>query len=827
MARGAAGPAAAGRFLREVAAVPGDAVAAVRAARNAPGAALAAVLCMGLAIGACVTAYSTANAFTFHPLPQLGAPGRIVVLAENPQGTVAPQQGVSAALAGTLAREARTLEAIAVGRMGSANVAAAGELDRLPMLRSSANLLAVLGVRPALGRPLREVEVAEGERVALISHAFWQQRFGGVPDVLGRELAVDGAPHRVVGVLPPGFTFPAGAQLWLPLHLPPAAAADPADRSLNAFARLAPGASARAAATELAAVAGRLAAAHPESYADWTIRVTPAEEVYGAGPRPFMMVLLAAVALVLLIGCANVAMLLLVRGTARRREMALRLALGASPGRVLRQWLTEAVVLALAGGALGVLFSTWGIALVARAVPAELHTVISGYDALVVDRRALAFAAGVSVLAGILFGLAPALEAGRMDVRAWLAHSGADAGAGRSGNRLRNGLVVGEVALALMLLVGAGLMMHSFARLVGADPGFRPERLLTMRISLPVDGYEGDAAAADFFRRLAERARAPAAVERAGAVSVLPMGWSEQRLPVARGDAPPEEVERARRVGVRVVSDDYFATLGVPLVRGRGFGRGTGAAGAPPVAMVSASTALRLWGDADPVGRTLTVAGIASALEVVGVVGDVAHNRLVSPDPAEAVYLPLAQRPARSMSLLLRTRGADAAGVTAEIRRIVAELDARVAVGDVHTMARVIAAATSPQRATTGMLAVFAALAALLAGVGIYGVLAFAVAQRQREIGIRLALGAGRAAVLREVLGRALALAAAGTVLGLAGAVTLGQALQGILVETRVIEPAVYLTVTAGVAGLALVAALLPARRAAATDPAAALLERT
>ncbi len=793
---------------------------AVRTLRRAPGMAALAVLCMGLGIGAVTTMYSTARAFTLRPLPQIRDAGRLLHVWEGPAD--APDR-FSEIAPGALRdlKSLREFSAVAAMHGLTLNVTGGDVPERVRGARVSFDFLQAMGRRPALGRDFTAADDAAGaERVALLGFGLWQRRFGGDSALVGRTVQLNGEAYRVVGILPDDFVFPAAAQLLTPLALTPEDWAARRDRDLFALARLAPGVGVRQAEVAVAALGGRLAAAYPAASERWVMRAEPAESLFGRGPRPFMMVLLASVGFVLLIACANVANLLLARATGRRREIALRVALGASRARIVRQLLTESVLIALAGAVLGVLIALWGLAATELSVPVEVRVYIPGFGMLHLDVGALGVAVLAAVGSGLLFGLAPALAAARTNVQQSLKDGARGDIPGGGMRRLRGALVVAEVALALVLLVGATLMISTFRQLALTDPGFRTAGVLTLGVTLPAADYPRDSTVTAFYRALEERVAALPGVEAAGATTVLPMSWEEDRTAVEVEGRPPRRSEDAPRLGIRIVSPGYLGVLGVALRRGRGFAPQDNA-GAPLVAVLSESAARMLWPGEEPLGKRLK-ARSGEWTQIVGIVSDVRGNVLMADDPRQVLYVPYLQMPARSMIVVARTAG-DPAALAPLVQREITALDSRLAAGDVSPMRRVILSALSPQSATAGMLAAAAIVALFMAAAGTYGVMAYSVAQRTQEIGVRVALGASPYAILRLVLGQALTLAGAGVVLGVVGALAMGRGMRAILAGTDASDPVTIGGVALLLGAVALVASYVPARRAARVDPMVAL----
>ena len=790
---------------------------AIRALRGAPIVSILAIVCIGLGIGSVTTVYSTATAFTFRPLPQLDEPGGLMVVAESPTSDRSQSMTITAGTFGDL-QTLPEFTGVAALMTWTANIAGFDIAERVSGARVSAEFFRVAGRTAALGRTINANDVREDARVIVLSHALWQQRFGADPGIVGKSVRLNGGGREVVGVMPDDFIFPAGARVWTPLALAPAAAADRTARLLFVLARRAPGVSPERANTATAALGARLAADYPNTHKGWTLRAVPAEEVFGAGPRPFMIVLLAAVVFLLLIACANVANLLLARATARRREMGQRIALGATRGRLVAQLLTESMLLSLAGGFLGVGLAWMGIKGTAATVPLEVQQYIPGFGAIVLDMRAMVVAGLVAMLAGVVFGLVPALTGSSVNVITALKEGGRFE-SGRSG-ALRNALVAGEIALALMLAAGAVLMGTTFRRVSMTDPGFRVESVLTAAVTLPDDDYADDSTVVNFWDRLRESLAAEAGVAAAEVASILPMSWNDSRIRLYPQGQQPDRPENAPSAGFRRVSAGYLRALEVPLVRGRVF-TDADRAGASLVVVLSEAAARRLLPGRDAVGQHLVIRD--RVVEVVGVVRDVRANPLTSDSPASVVYAPLSQWPSRAASVVLRARTGEPAGLTSTLQRTIAHLDSRLAAGEVATMRRVIETVTSPQSATAQVLFVSALIALVMAAVGTYGVMAYSVARRTREIGVRVALGATASGIVRHVMGGAARLAAVGVVLGLAGAVALGRSMHGILVDTDPTDPVIFTSVAVLLGAIALVAGWVPARRASRVDPLMAL----
>ncbi len=792
---------------------------AVRALRAAPLVSLLAILCIGLGIGAVTTVYSTASAFTFHPLPQLADADRLLVVGDAPAKSPTANATIAA---GTFTDLATLPEFTVVAALTdfAANIAGDDLPERVAGVRVTADFFRLGGRSPQIGRAFLPGENVPGaDRVVILSHGLWQRRFGGDPAIVDRTVRINGEAYKVVGVMPDDFVFPAGTQLWVPLALSPAEAADRANRNLFMMGRLSPGVSEERAVRAVRSLGVRLAADWPDAYKGRVLQAQRAEEVFGEGPRPFMMVLIGAVVFQLLIACANVANLLLARATGRRRETGVRIALGATRGRLVRQHFTESLLLAVAGGALGVLLAWWGVKATGATVPVEVQQYLPGFGAIRLDARAFFVAASVSMMSGILFGIVPALAGSRIDVVSSLKDAGRGESRRSALRRLRSSLVVGEIALALILVAGAALMVSTFRRLSVAYPGFRTDRVLTATVTLPQRDYPADSAVVELWDRLREATVSLPGVEAAELTTVLPMSWNDQRAQFYVEHERPLQLEDIAASGVRRVSPGFLQALDVRLIRGRWFAS-SDAQDAPGVGILSERAAQRYFPRGDAVGRRLV--WHERPFEVVGIVHDVRANPLTSSEPLDVVYVPLSQWVSRTVSLVLRTRQ-DPSSLAPALQAAIGRLDARLAAGDVAPMARVVASVTSPQSATAQMLMASALIALVMATVGTYGVMSYVVGRRAHEMGIRVALGATRTDVTRLVVGSVSRLALIGVVLGVLGALGLGRGMQAILYDTSPSDPLVLGGAALLLGAIALAAGYFPARRAATANPLVAL----
>ena len=789
---------------------------------RSPGLSAAAILALALGIGANTAIFSVVNAVMIRPLPY-DDPSRLLAIyqtwARDPSGHKGLSEDDVVALrgaTGTLARVA----AYANPGAGGLTLADGAGAELVRGTRATWELFDVLGTPPLLGRVfLPEDDRDDADPVVVLSHALWMRRFAGDPAVVGRSVVVDGRPHTIAGVMPPGFRFPrdGAADLWAIFRVRPSESRPP--YYIRAIARARPDAGPGAIAAELQAIRQRIQERFPESPGDWTLRSGPLKDEMVGDVGPSLLILLGAVALVLLIATANIANLLLARATARRKEIAIRRALGAGRMRLARQLLTESLLLAGAGGLLGVVLALWGtdilVALGPRGLPRR--------EEIGLDDGVLLYTAIVTVASGLLFGLAPVLTATRSRLSAALGDGGRGA-TDHAGRRLRNALVVGEVALAVTLLGGAGLLIKSLLRLEQVNPGFDTGNILTASLTLPAARYDSGAARSAFFERLVERAERLPGVEAAAVSMALPPHLLVMTNPYTVEGRPAPPGRSATAVPHLLISPGYFRALGVPLVRGRLF-TAADVDGAPFVVVINDVMARQVFPGEDPVGRRLQLGDFdprAPWGTIVGVVGDVKYSGL-DQAPRPTMYTPYVQDswwPA--MYLVVRSR-LEPAALARAVRAEVAALDTEVPVARVHTMRELLGESVDAPRFRTTLLGLFAAAALVLAVVGIYGILSYTVGQRTQEIGIRMAMGARGRDVLALVLRQGMALAGLGIGLGLAGAFAVSRALAGLLYGVRPGDPATLAAVGLLMGVVALVACALPARRAARVDPMVAL----
>ena len=790
----------------------------VRLLVRAPGFSVLAIAVLAIGIGANAAIFSIVNTVLLRRLPYAD-PDRLAVIWEH---NIPRDRKNNVVSPGNFLHwrdmNRSFTDLAAVGLTLNVTVTGDGDPEEVAVQLVSSQLFPLLGVAPAIGRPFTAGEDRPNSRVAVISDRLWKRRFGGSPSILARPVSVGGVPTSVVGVMPPGFSFlDKTVDVWLPIGFT-ADARTPRGRWLSVLGRLKPNVTVAGAQEDMARVHAELTRLYPEFNTGWTARVVPLKQQLTGEVRPAVLVLLAAVALVLLIACANVANLLLARTAARQRELAVRAALGAGRLRLVRQLLAESLVLAAAGGAAGLLLAYWVLQLLRGTVAQSLP--VQRLELVTIDGWVLAFTLTLSLASGIVFGAIPAFT-GSAGLRDAL-KDGGRGGSGARGTRTRGMLVTAEVALALVLLVGAGLLLRSFLRLVDVNPGFDRTHTVTMRISLPQARYGTDTSRLQFFDRTLAKIDALPGVTAAGAVSFLPLTGpgAATRVEILGKPAPPLGQEPV--TDVRVVTHGYFRAMGIPLLRGRLFDAREAADPARRAVVINETMATRYWPGEDALGKRVRVSWNQLVEdEVIGVVGDVRHAAL---DTAArpTTYWPYPRTAYGTMTLVVRS-GGDPSAVANSIAAIVREQDPQLAVANVRTLEEVIATSVAERRLLMQLLAVFAGAALLLAAVGIYGVIACSVTQRTQEIGIRMALGARQGQVLGMVVGQAVLLALAGVGAGGAGALLLTRLLSGFLFEVRPADPATFACVAALLAGIAVLASYLPARRASRVDPVIAL----
>ncbi len=795
---------------------------ALRMLLRSPGFTAVAVLTLALGIGANTAIFSVVNTVLLRPLPYKDADRLVMVWGYNRArgfntGQVSPLDFAD------WRSQNHVFENMAASTDSTYTLTGTSQPALIIAYSFSADYFRVLGVAPLLGRTfLPEEEQAGRNHVTVLSYSFWQTRFGADRGLVGNTIHLDGAPYTVIGIMPPGFQYPAFTQLWTPLTVSSEAANDRAYRYLRVLARMKPGVTLQEAQIEMNTIASRLALEYPKTNKDedGTNLISLRQEIAG-DIRPALVVLLCAVGFVLLIACANVANLLLARGAGRQREVVVRSALGASRSRLVRQFLTESMLLGIAGGAFGLLLAFPCIsALVAMFPPTIFNLNIPHLEKIPIDGWVLAFTAVVSVLTGVIFGLVPALQASRPNTYEMLNASGRSLAGSAQGHRFRNSLVVAEVALSLILLTAAGLTLRSLFHLLQGDLGFNPERVLTMRVLLPEYKYKTDIQKIAFSEQALDHIRSLPGVESTGSVTFLPLsGWWGVRTVSFDGLSTPENQQPEATWSS--ITPDYFRALRTPLLMGRFFLDQDNHQGAPPVAIVSKSLARQLAPNMDLVGRRINVQGLKGAIEVVGVVGDVHQLGLTSETTSE-IYLPFAQAPAPILCFAIRT-ASDPAKVATAAEAAIWAVDKDQSVGYIMPMDQLASESLAPQRVIAILLGLFGGLALIMTAVGTYGVISYSASQRTREIGIRMALGARQMDVLRMTLREGLRLAAAGIAAGLAGALGLTRFLSSVLYGIKPTDPLTFAFVAILLAAVALLACYIPARRATRIDPMVAL----
>jgi putative ABC transport system permease protein len=790
-----------------------------------PGFTVVAVVALALGIGANTAIFSVVNAVLLRPLP-FKEPERLVAVWEtNAKPGTEPNNRNEVALSNFLDWRAQNsvFDQLAALTYASVNLTGVAEPERIQSAVVTTNLFQTLGVEPLAGRAfLPEEENVKSPRAVVISHGLWQRRFGADPGVVGRTLTLNGNPTTVVGIMPQDFQlqFPISmaVDMWLPMRIDGAAAPDRRYHYLYVLGRMKPGVSTEQAQSGMSAIVGQLQQQYPETNADKGANVIPLHKQLVGNVEPYLYVLFGAVGFVLLIACANVANLLLARTSARQKEVAIRTALGASRLRLVRQLLTESVMLAVVGGLLGLLLAYWGIDLLIALSPGDVPRL----GEIGLHGPVFAWTLLVSLLTGMLFGLAPALQASKPDLNEALKESGGRSTGGLKSSRLRNLLVVSEVALSLVLLIGAGLMIRSFVALQRTSPGFETKNLLTMNISLPRQKYKERQQSVLFFNQLFERIRAVPGVRAVGGIDPLPLSESDGTTSFVVEGGPALAMAERPEVGGRTITPDYFKAMGIPLLKGR-FLTEQDREETPRALVINEALARKYWPGEEALGKRLGFDEADKQVwwEVVGVVANVKHQRLDREAKPE-VYFPFQQYPQNFLSLVVRTTQ-DPSGMTSAIRSQVLALDPDQPVFDIKTMDERLSKSVSQSRFIMLLLAAFSGLALALSAVGVYGVMAYTVAQRTHEIGIRVALGAQAKDVLRLVLGQGMRLTLIGVGVGLMAALLLTRVMASLLYGVTATDPLTFIAVAALLSAVALLACFIPARRALKVDPMVAL----
>ncbi len=787
---------------------------AVRMFRKNPGFAAIVVLTLALGIGANSTIFSIINAVLLRPLPYVNA-DRVMMLYESNPSRGFPQFSASPANFSDWRDQNRTFEHVAALTAGWFGFSFNGSAERIMGTETTKGFFQMLGVNPILGRAFAPEEYQHGKtNVALLNYGFWQRGFGGDPNAIGKAITIDGKSCTIIGVLPQGFDFEdSKSDVWIPLAFAPEDLAHRGAKWLSVVALRKPGVTLEQANADLAAVASRLSAQYPKTNTGWTVYGISLREDIVGDAKPALLVLFGAVFLVLLIACANAANMLLARASVRRREIAIRTAMGASRGRVIAQLLTESVALALAGGTAGIALAFVAVRIV-RTLPDRYLPMAYAVD---LEPRVLLFTFAIAVIVGILFGLAPAVLNSRTDVQETLKETTRSAGGG--GSRLRSALIVCEVALSLVLLLGSGLLLRSFSRLSSVPTGFRTDHALTFMLNGTEARYPKPEQQALFFGQVEERMRALPGVEGVAITTLLPLSGHNESYSFNLANVPEEDSNPS--VDYAVVNPDYFKVMGIPLLSGRLF-TDHDAIGSAPVCLLNERAANAMFPNGDAIGHLIQFGRQHKvAREIIGIVGSVKEYRL-SEKPQMEGYEPLAQRPESEVSVIIRSHG-DPGALARETREQIRALDPEQPVAEVMTLDELLSKSVALPRFRTVLLGVFAALALVLAAVGLYGVLSYSVTQRTQEIGIRMALGAQRGEIYSGVIGRGMLLVGIGLGIGVAAAMFLTGFIATFLYGVQPRDPATILGVVGVFAAIALVACWIPARRASRVDPLVAL----
>ncbi len=796
----------------------------LRMLRKSPGFTAVAMLTLALGIGANTAVFSLVYAVLLQPLPYKN-PARLVVLNET-----TPKVGtVSVSYQNFLdwRTQSHSFSQMTAVHQSNFNLAGISQPENISGDAVSPEYLSMMGVRPFLGRDFSASEDKAGTApIVLLGYSLWQSHFGGDPDAVGKTISLDGRAFTIVGVLPADYRGFDKTDVMLPIGVwvtdNPEGASSRGERGdMVAIGRLAPGVTFQQAKTEMEGIAARLAKEYPATNDRFGVALQAIRDAFVGDAKPAIFLLFAAVLFVLLIACANVANLFLVRGASRTKEVALRIALGASSGRIIRQMLTESFVLSFLGGVLGVALAVAGNRGIAELIPQDMMPP-GGVN---LNGAVFGFASVVVILAAFLFGLAPALHATRPDVQVELKEGGRTASAGAAQNRLRGALAVAEISLALILLVGAGLMMKSLYLLLQVDPGFRTDRVLTLTMDLRTQQYAKDAAVLNFWQALLDRVRALPGVESAAVGTVVPLTESHSRSDVtiegmaapAPGDYPHPDVH--------LVSPGYAETLGIPLLRGRAF-TDQDNENAPLVGMINLMVARRFFPKEDPIGKRFMFGHPSTAnppkwFTVIGVLGDTKLYGLANPARFE-VYIPLRQRPTSTMTLAVKS-GANPTALTSSIREAVQSIDKDQPIFAITTMKQLESNSVATRRMTLVLLGLFSGLALILGAIGIYGVISYSVAQRTHEIGVRIALGSPRRDVFRMIVGQGLRLAGIGVTFGIVAAFGLARLMSSLLFGVSAADFETFAGVVALLLFVALLACYVPARRAMRVDPIVAL----
>ncbi len=793
---------------------------AIRMLRKSPGFTFVAAITLALGIGANTTIFSAMNAVVFQPF-SFQNQDRLVMLWERhfemgyTRGSVAPGNF------NDWREQDQTFDQIVAINQSYFDITEGDQPERYAGYKVSAAFFDLFGVKPLLGRTFTPEEGQPGRNeVVVLKHSLWLNRFSADPEIVGKTISLNGKNFNCVGVMGPEFNFPFnGGEMWTPLVFDSKEQTNRSNHYLQVLGLLKPGVTIERATEDMNRIAQRAALDHPDTNSGKGVHIVSMTKDAVRGASMYSPVMLAAVGFVLLIACANVANLLLVRAATRHKEIAIRLAMGAGRFRLIRQLLTESLLLALLGGAFGLLLSVWGVDAIARGIPDDFSKLIPGWQHLGIDKTALVFTIIVSLVTGLIFGLAPALQATKLNFSEALKEGGKGSAGKGASNRARSMLVVSEIALSLVLLISAGLMIRSFVELLRSDLGINPTSVLTMQISLPNEKYSPFEQRVNFYQQLMDRVSALPGVLKAGATSNLPMGGNNNSTFILSAGQTVFPQNKRPETNFRTVTPDYFAAIGTRISRGRNFTEADRPDG-PRVALVNEAFVNQFFAAREPVGEQFKIDN-GKPIEIIGVVANVMNNDLdniTEPD----MYVPYAQDSWRSMSLVVRM-SADPNQIASAVRSEVSAIDKTLPVFNIKAMQQVIGERLSPKRLATVLIGFFGLIALMLASVGIYAVMSYAVSQRTHEIGIRMALGAQPRDIFRLVVGQGILLTAIGLLIGLAGAFAMTRAMSQILYGVTATDPLTFIGISLLLAGIALLACYIPARKATKVDPMVAL----
>jgi len=796
---------------------------ALRSMIKTPWVTFVAVLMIALGIGANTALFSVVNAILLRTLP-LGDPSRLVVVWEtNPKMNVGPRGGSEVALANLLDWETQSeaFEGFAAFRYSNYNLTDVTEPQRLQAVLITANFHSVVGVQPALGRTFEPKEQVYGQhRVTILSYAMWKRDFGSDPNILQRQISLNSTPYTVIGVMPENFNlqFPSTMQvdLWIPLVIFPEKRADRSTHFLYVLSRLKPGVSLQRAQSEMDSVASRLATQYPDTNADRGIKLVSLREFLVGDTRPAILVLMGSVIFLLLIACANVANLLLARATVMQKEIAVRVAIGATRGHLIRQFLTESVLLSLIGGVFGLLLAYGAVKIIVDFSPANIPRI----KETVIDTSVLGFTLLITLMTGMIFGIAPAFQSLKININELLKQEGRGISMSSISGQLRQMLIVLQVALSLVLLIASGLMIRSLTHILKVDPGFNPNNLLTLQVTPAGPKYADASQVLNLYQQLIERVRALPGVQIAGATSMLPLSGAN----LTNGftiEGRPLYNNQQYEADYRIITQGYFEGLGTPILTGRDFSD-SDQASATPVVIINETLARRYFPNESPIGKRITITdGRSDLREIVGVIKDIKHLDLKAESRPE-IYVAFTQNPYLFMTLVMRGH-INPQNLVPAIRREVAALDKDLPIYDIKSMDERLIISVAPERFNMILLSIMGGLALILAAVGLYGLMAYLVVQRTQEIGIRMALGALPGSIIKLVVGQGLRLTLVGLGLGLIGALILTKFMASLLYGVGVYDPVTFLVLSLLLAATALIACYVPARRAARIDPIVAL----